>query len=60
LIFLKKVTAFTNDQVYLSNERFGITHQHLLIMIHRENDNADKEDEITSQVVCPYAWLTSA
>lgn len=55
LIPLKKVTAFTNDEVFLGNERFGITDRFreelkklLLIMIHRENGNASQEDEITS------------
>ncbi|TXJ27620.1 MAG: LytTR family transcriptional regulator [Chitinophagaceae bacterium] len=54
LIPIKKVTAFTNDEVFLGTERFGITDHFreelkrlLLIMIHRETDNSDREDEIT-------------
>lgn len=48
LIPLKKITAFTSDEVFLGAESFGITDRfreelrsRLTVMIHRESNSAD-------------------
>lgn len=48
LISLSKVTAFTSDEVFLGNERFGITDRfrddlkkHFVVMIHKETTGSD-------------------